>query len=135
MYWNSEATQNYFLIYINVNPLNELSECKKKKKKSLHTHTNCRTHNLYKALSKQSTIELGVPVNEKIFSSLLENPSQVGRGYVAITILDINDNAPEFAMDYETTVCENAQPGQVRGFRIPASLFVISLKIPSGTCL
>ncbi|KAG3293754.1 cadherin 7, partial [Ictidomys tridecemlineatus] len=42
-----------------------------------------------------------------------QNPSQVGRGYVAITILDINDNAPEFAMDYETTVCENAQPGQV----------------------
>jgi cadherin 15 (M-cadherin) len=40
----------------------------------------------------------------------------VGRGYVAITILDINDNAPEFAMDYETTVCENAQPGQVRCF-------------------
>ncbi|XP_047382829.1 cadherin-7 isoform X2 [Sciurus carolinensis] len=42
-----------------------------------------------------------------------QNPSQVGRGYVAITILDINDNAPEFAMEYETTVCENAQPGQV----------------------
>lgn len=42
-----------------------------------------------------------------------QNPSQVGRGYVAITILDINDNAPEFAMDYETMVCENAQPGQV----------------------
>ncbi|XP_035866052.1 cadherin-7 isoform X2 [Phyllostomus discolor] len=42
-----------------------------------------------------------------------QNPSQVGRGFVAITILDINDNAPEFATDYETTVCENAQPGQV----------------------
>ncbi|XP_064513581.1 cadherin-7 isoform X2 [Pseudopipra pipra] len=42
-----------------------------------------------------------------------QNPAQIGRGYVAITILDINDNAPEFAMDYETTVCENAQPGQV----------------------
>ncbi|XP_043819732.1 cadherin-7 isoform X3 [Dromiciops gliroides] len=42
-----------------------------------------------------------------------QNPSQIGRGYVAITILDINDNAPEFAMDYETTVCENAQPGQI----------------------
>ncbi|XP_033010720.1 cadherin-7 isoform X2 [Lacerta agilis] len=41
-----------------------------------------------------------------------QNPSQIGRGYVAITILDINDNAPEFAMDYETTVCENAEPGQ-----------------------
>lgn len=52
---------------------------------------------------------------------LLENPSQVGRGYVAITILDINDNAPEFAMDYETTVCENAQPGQVRAFCTPGS--------------
>ncbi|NXW10132.1 CADH7 protein, partial [Fregetta grallaria] len=42
-----------------------------------------------------------------------QNPAQIGRGYVAITILDINDNAPEFAMEYETTVCENAQPGQV----------------------
>ncbi|OXB66749.1 hypothetical protein ASZ78_002994 [Callipepla squamata] len=42
-----------------------------------------------------------------------QNPAQIGRGYVAITILDINDNAPEFAMEYETTVCENAQPGQI----------------------
>ncbi|XP_070603567.1 cadherin-7 isoform X2 [Erythrolamprus reginae] len=42
-----------------------------------------------------------------------QNPSQIGRGYVAITILDINDNAPEFAMDYETTVCENSEPGQI----------------------
>ncbi|XP_031408720.1 cadherin-7 [Meleagris gallopavo] len=42
-----------------------------------------------------------------------QNPVQIGRGYVAITILDINDNAPEFAMEYETTVCENAQPGQI----------------------
>ncbi|XP_059713536.1 cadherin-7 isoform X2 [Haemorhous mexicanus] len=42
-----------------------------------------------------------------------QNPAQIGRGYVAITILDINDNAPEFAMEYETTVCENAQAGQV----------------------
>lgn len=50
----------------------------------------------------------------KYFFYWPENPTQVGRGYVAITILDINDNAPEFAMDYETTVCENAQPGQVR---------------------
>lgn len=58
-------------------------------------------------------------LNSKTFSSLLENPSQVGRGYVAISILDINDNPPEFAMDYETTVCENAQPGQVREFITP----------------
>lgn len=57
----------------------------------------------------------------------LENPSQVGRGYVAITILDINDNAPEFAMDYETTVCENAQPGQVSDWWITL-LFLRELK-------
>ncbi|XP_029446780.1 cadherin-7 isoform X1 [Rhinatrema bivittatum] len=42
-----------------------------------------------------------------------QNPTQIGRGFVAIIILDINDNAPEFAMEYETTVCENAPPGQV----------------------
>ena len=72
---------------------------------------------------------------KKTFSRLLENPSQIGRGYVAITILDINDNAPEFAMDYETTVCENAQPGQVSVSRIPRSSFVISLKMPGGGCL
>lgn len=55
----------------------------------------------------------GSPLNCFIGLFYVENPAQVGRGYVAITILDINDNAPEFAMEYETTVCENAQPGQV----------------------
>lgn len=28
--------------------------------------------------------------------------------------MDINDNAPTFAVNYETFVCENATPGQVR---------------------
>ncbi|XP_043923067.1 cadherin-7 [Protopterus annectens] len=41
-----------------------------------------------------------------------QNPTQVGRSFVAITILDVNDNAPEFATDYDTVVCENVQPGQ-----------------------
>ncbi|KAM8967341.1 cadherin-7 [Pelodytes ibericus] len=42
-----------------------------------------------------------------------QNPAQIGKGFIAISILDINDNAPEFAMEYETNVCENASPGQV----------------------
>ncbi|XP_077348514.1 cadherin-7 [Lithobates pipiens] len=42
-----------------------------------------------------------------------QNPAQIGKGFVSISILDINDNAPEFAMEYETNVCENASPGQV----------------------
>lgn len=27
--------------------------------------------------------------------------------------MDINDNAPVFAIEYETLLCENAAPGQV----------------------
>ncbi|XP_075441546.1 cadherin-7 isoform X2 [Ascaphus truei] len=42
-----------------------------------------------------------------------QNPAQIGKGFVGISILDINDNAPEFAMEYETNVCENSPPGQV----------------------
>lgn len=30
-----------------------------------------------------------------------------------IKVMDINDNAPEFAMFYETFVCENVKAGQV----------------------
>lgn len=32
---------------------------------------------------------------------------------VLIKVLDVNDNAPEFAMYYETFVCENVKAGQV----------------------
>ncbi|XP_006008414.1 cadherin-11 [Latimeria chalumnae] len=32
---------------------------------------------------------------------------------VSIKVLDVNDNAPEFAKQYETSVCENAQRGQL----------------------
>lgn len=33
---------------------------------------------------------------------------------VFIKVRDVNDNAPEFAMYYETFVCENVKAGQVR---------------------
>lgn len=45
---------------------------------------------------------------------LPDNPSQVGSVSVTVKVLDVNDNAPEFARFYEAFVCENAKAGQVR---------------------
>uniref|UniRef100_A0A8C4ZAQ9 Cadherin domain-containing protein n=1 Tax=Gadus morhua TaxID=8049 RepID=A0A8C4ZAQ9_GADMO len=42
-----------------------------------------------------------------------QDPTQIGKGIALITVLDINDNAPVFAIDYETLLCENAMPGQL----------------------
>ncbi|TSO25244.1 Cadherin-7 [Bagarius yarrelli] len=41
------------------------------------------------------------------------DPSQVGKGIALITVMDVNDNAPVFAIEYETFLCESAGPGQV----------------------
>ncbi|KAJ3592937.1 hypothetical protein NHX12_005275, partial [Muraenolepis orangiensis] len=41
------------------------------------------------------------------------NHSQISRAMVAIRVMDINDNAPEFATEYEAFLCENGKPGQV----------------------
>lgn len=70
-----------------------------------------------------------------LMSSLVEDPMQIGKGVALVTVLDINDNAPVFAMDYETLLCENALAGQVRPrliFKIcPTSLlFVHSHTLP-----
>ncbi|CAB1349438.1 unnamed protein product [Coregonus sp. 'balchen'] len=45
--------------------------------------------------------------------SFVGNPRQTTRVPVFIRVLDVNDNAPEFAMYYETFVCENVQSGQL----------------------
>ncbi len=45
---------------------------------------------------------------------VLGNHSQISRAIVAIRVMDINDNAPEFSTEYETYLCENGKPGQVR---------------------
>ncbi|KAK1173964.1 cadherin-10-like [Acipenser oxyrinchus oxyrinchus] len=50
--------------------------------------------------------------NITVTATEINNPKQVGRVPVYIRILDINDNAPEFATFYETFVCENAKAGQ-----------------------
>ncbi|XP_037613372.1 cadherin-7a [Sebastes umbrosus] len=51
--------------------------------------------------------------NLTIFAIESQDPTQIGKGVALITVLDINDNAPVFAIDYETLLCENAMPGQV----------------------
>lgn len=46
-------------------------------------------------------------------SSVLVDPAQVGKGVALITVMDINDNAPVFAIEYETFLCEGSSPAQV----------------------
>uniref|UniRef100_I3MP13 Cadherin-10 n=1 Tax=Ictidomys tridecemlineatus TaxID=43179 RepID=I3MP13_ICTTR len=40
-------------------------------------------------------------------------PVRTTRVAVFVRILDVNDNAPQFAVFYDTFVCENARPGQL----------------------
>uniref|UniRef100_H3D821 Cadherin 7 n=1 Tax=Tetraodon nigroviridis TaxID=99883 RepID=H3D821_TETNG len=51
--------------------------------------------------------------NLSILATETQNPEQIGKGITLVTVLDINDNAPVFAIDYETLLCENTTPGQV----------------------
>uniref|UniRef100_A0A8C2DRB0 Cadherin domain-containing protein n=1 Tax=Cyprinus carpio TaxID=7962 RepID=A0A8C2DRB0_CYPCA len=53
--------------------------------------------------------------NITVTATEVRNHSQISRAIVAIKVLDINDNAPEFATEYEAFLCENGKPGQVRG--------------------
>ncbi|XP_034022662.1 cadherin-7a [Thalassophryne amazonica] len=51
--------------------------------------------------------------NLTIFAIESQDPTQIGKGVAFVVVLDINDNAPVFAIDYETLLCENTPPGQV----------------------
>ncbi|XP_048472395.1 cadherin-18-like isoform X2 [Rhincodon typus] len=51
--------------------------------------------------------------NITVIASELDNPSQLTQVPVAIHVLDVNDNTPELAEDYDTILCENAKPGQI----------------------
>uniref|UniRef100_A0A1A8QF99 Cadherin 7, type 2 n=1 Tax=Nothobranchius rachovii TaxID=451742 RepID=A0A1A8QF99_9TELE len=51
--------------------------------------------------------------NLTIWATESQDPAQIGKGIALITVLDINDNAPVFAIEYDTTLCENAMPGQL----------------------
>ncbi|TDH16686.1 hypothetical protein EPR50_G00000480 [Perca flavescens] len=51
--------------------------------------------------------------NITVTATEVRNHSQISRAIVAIRVMDINDNAPEFATEYEAFLCENGKPGQV----------------------
>uniref|UniRef100_A0A8C8DZ22 Cadherin-10 n=1 Tax=Oryzias sinensis TaxID=183150 RepID=A0A8C8DZ22_9TELE len=51
--------------------------------------------------------------NISVVATEMNNPRQTTRVPVFIKVLDVNDNAPEFAMSYDTFVCENVKAGQL----------------------
>uniref|UniRef100_A0A8D3CUK7 Cadherin-6 n=1 Tax=Scophthalmus maximus TaxID=52904 RepID=A0A8D3CUK7_SCOMX len=51
--------------------------------------------------------------NISVVATEINNPLQTTRVPVFIKVLDVNDNAPEFAMSYDTFVCENVKAGQL----------------------
>ncbi|XP_041267644.1 cadherin-18 isoform X3 [Onychostruthus taczanowskii] len=51
--------------------------------------------------------------NITVAASEIDNPGLVSHVPVGVRILDVNDNPPELARDYDVVVCENTKPGQV----------------------
>uniref|UniRef100_A0A8C3GPU2 Cadherin 18 n=1 Tax=Cairina moschata TaxID=8855 RepID=A0A8C3GPU2_CAIMO len=51
--------------------------------------------------------------NITVAASEIDNPGLVSHVPVGVRILDVNDNPPELAREYDIVVCENAKPGQV----------------------
>ncbi|XP_028290918.1 cadherin-9-like [Gouania willdenowi] len=50
--------------------------------------------------------------NISVTASEYNNPRQISSVPVYVRVLDVNDNAPTFATNYETFVCENAKANQ-----------------------
>uniref|UniRef100_A0A8D3A6E1 Cadherin-10 n=1 Tax=Scophthalmus maximus TaxID=52904 RepID=A0A8D3A6E1_SCOMX len=50
--------------------------------------------------------------NISVLATEFSNPRQISRVPVFVRVLDVNDNAPTFATNYETFVCENAKANQ-----------------------
>ncbi|CAG5896140.1 unnamed protein product [Menidia menidia] len=63
-----------------------------------------------------------------------QDPTQIGKGTALITVLDINDNAPAFAIDYETLLCENAMPGQHPPQEVLLHIFIFSGRSTKANC-
>ncbi|XP_040444383.1 cadherin-12 isoform X1 [Falco naumanni] len=60
-------------------------------------------------LDRESTAQY----NFSIIASKVSNPLLTSKVNVIINVLDVNEFPPEIAVPYETSVCENAKPGQV----------------------
>ncbi|XP_071348878.1 cadherin-7-like isoform X3 [Trachinotus anak] len=57
--------------------------------------------------------EISALHNITILATESLDPSQVGKAVVLVSVTDINDNAPSFAIEYQMFVCENTKPGQI----------------------
>ncbi|KAM7037259.1 cadherin-12 isoform 2-T2 [Passerculus sandwichensis] len=60
-------------------------------------------------LDRESTAQY----NLSIIASKVSNPLLTSKVNVIINVLDVNEFPPEISVPYETSVCENAKPGQV----------------------
>ncbi|XP_073933792.1 cadherin-10 isoform X2 [Castor canadensis] len=86
---------------------------------SLDRHTDLdRIFNIHSGngslyTSKPLDRELSQWHNLTVIAAEINNPKETTRVAVFVRILDVNDNAPQFAVFYDTFVCENARPGQL----------------------
>uniref|UniRef100_A0A8C4NY07 Cadherin-10 n=1 Tax=Dicentrarchus labrax TaxID=13489 RepID=A0A8C4NY07_DICLA len=66
---------------------------------------------IFRELDREENAWHNISVTATEFSKY-NNPRQISRVPVYIRVLDVNDNAPTFATNYETFVCENAKANQ-----------------------
>ncbi|XP_067425648.1 cadherin-10 isoform X4 [Emydura macquarii macquarii] len=86
---------------------------------SLDRHTDLdRIFNIHSGngsiyTSKPLDREISQWHNLSVIAAEINNPKDTTRVSVYVRILDVNDNAPQFAIFYDTFVCENARAGQL----------------------
>lgn len=59
--------------------------------------------------------------------SFIGNPLLTSKVNVIINVLDVNEFPPEISVPYETSVCENAKPGQV--FQICNACYLLFISL------
>ncbi|XP_054570290.1 cadherin-10 isoform X1 [Eptesicus fuscus] len=105
---------------------------------SLDRHTDLdRIFNIHSGngslyISKPLDRELSQWHNLTIIAAEINNPKEMTRVAVFVRILDVNDNAPQFAVFYDTFVCENARPGQVSNPRLIQTISAVDKDDPLG---